>query len=37
VNGDLASWGLLKPDSLLIKRLAALALKAQMIIDRVGW
>ena len=37
VNGDLASWDLLKPDSSLIQRLAALALKAQMIIDRVGW
>ena len=37
VNGELASWGRFKPDSLPIERLAALALKAQMIIDRVGW
>ena len=37
VNGELASWGRLKPDSLPIERLAALAPKAQMIIDRVGW
>ena len=37
VNGDLASWGRFKPDSLPIQRLAALAPKAQMIIDRVGW
>ena len=37
VNGELASWGLFKPDSLPIERLAALAPKAQMIIDRVGW
>ena len=37
VNGELASWGRFKPDSLPIERLAALAPKAQMIIDRVGW
>ena len=37
VNGDLASWSRFKPDSSPIQRLAALALKAQMIIDRVGW
>jgi iron(III) transport system substrate-binding protein len=37
VNGELASWGRFKPDNLPIERLAALAPKAQMIIDRVGW
>ena len=37
VSGELASWGRFKPDSLPIERLAALAPKAQMIIDRVGW
>ena len=37
VNGELASWGRFKPDSLPIERLAVLAPKAQMIIDRVGW
>ena len=37
VNGELASWGCFTPDSLPIERLAALAPKAQMIIDRVGW
>ena len=37
VNGDLASWGRFKPDSLPIERLAVLAFKPQMIIDRVGW
>ena len=37
VNVELASWGHFKPDSLPIHRLAALAPKAQMIIDRVGW
>ena len=37
VNGDLASWGLFKPDSSPARRLAALAPNAQMIIDRVGW
>ena len=37
VNVELASWGRFKPDSLPIQRLAALASKAQMIIDRVGW
>jgi len=37
VNGGLAPWGHLKPDSSPIQRLAALAPKAQMIIDRVGW
>ena len=37
VNGELASWGRFKPDSLPIERLAALAPQAQMIIDRVGW
>ena len=37
VNGELASWGRFKPDSLPIERLAAPAPKAQMIIDRVGW
>ena len=37
VNGELASWGRFKPDILPIERLAALAPKAQMIIDRVGW
>ena len=37
VNVELASWGRFKPDSLPIQRLAALAPKAQMIIDRVGW
>jgi iron(III) transport system substrate-binding protein len=37
VNGGLASWGCFKPDSSPIQRLAALAPKAQMIIDRVGW
>ena len=37
VNGELASWGRFKPDSLPIHRLGALAPKAQMIIDRVGW
>ena len=37
VNGELASWGRFYPDSLPIERLAALAPKAQMIIDRVGW
>ena len=36
-NGGLASWGRFKPDSYPIQRLAALAPKAQMIIDRVGW
>ena len=36
VNGELASWGRFQPDSLPIERLAALAPKAQMIIDRVG-
>ena len=37
VTGELASWGRFKPDSLPIERLAALAPKAQMIIERVGW
>lgn len=37
VNGELASWGKFKPDALPIERLAELAPKAQMIIDRVGW
>ena len=37
VNGELASCGRFKPDTLPIERLAALAPKAQMIIDRVGW
>ena len=37
VNGELASWGFFKPDSSPTRRLAALAPKAQMIIDRVGW
>ena len=37
VNGDLASLRRFKPDSSPIQRLAASALKAQMIIDRVGW
>ena len=37
VNGELASWGRFKPDSLPIERLAPLASKAQMITDRVGW
>ena len=37
VNGELASWGRFKADSLPIKRLAPLAPKAQMITDRVGW
>jgi iron(III) transport system substrate-binding protein len=37
VNGELASWGRCKPDSLPIERLAPLAPKAQMITDRVGW
>ena len=37
VNGELASWGRFKPDSLPIERLAPLAPKAQMITDRVGW
>ena len=37
VDGELASWGRFKPDNLPIERLAALAPKAQMIIDRVGW
>ncbi|MDA8717255.1 iron ABC transporter substrate-binding protein, partial [Alphaproteobacteria bacterium] len=37
VSGELASWGRFKPDSLPIGRLAVLASKAQMIIDRVGW
>ena len=37
VNGEPASWGRFKPDSLPIQRLAALAPKAQKIIDRVGW
>ena len=37
VNGELASWGRFKPDRLPIERLSALAPKAQMIIDRVGW
>ena len=37
VNGDLASLGCFKQDSLPIQRLAASALKVQMIIDRVGW
>ena len=37
VSGELASWGRFKPDNLPIERLAALAPKAQMIIDRVGW
>ena len=36
LNGELASWGRFKPGSLPIERLAALAPKAQMIIDRVG-
>ena len=37
VNGELASWGRFKPDSLPIERLAPVAPKAQMITDRVGW
>ena len=37
VNGELASWGRFRPDSLPIERLAVLVPKAQMIIDRVGW
>ena len=37
INGELASWGQFKPDALPIERLAELAPKAQMIIDRVGW
>ena len=37
VNGELASWGRSKPDSLPFERLAVLAPKAQMIINRVGW
>ena len=37
VNGELASWGRFKPDRLPIERLAALAPRAQMIIDRVRW
>ena len=37
VNGELASWGRFKPDSLPIQRLAALAPKAQIIIYRVEW
>ena len=37
VNGALASWGCFKPDSLPFERLAVLAPKAQMIINRVGW
>ena len=37
VNVELVSWGRFKPDSLPIQRLGALAPKAQMIIDRVGW
>ena len=37
VNVELASWGRFKLDSLPIQRVAALAPKAQMIIDRVGW
>jgi iron(III) transport system substrate-binding protein len=37
VNGEPASWGRCKPDSLPIERLAPLAPKAQMITDRVGW
>ena len=37
VNGELASWGRFKPDSLPIERLASLAPKARMITDRVGW
>ena len=37
VDGELASWGRFKPDNLPVERLAALAPKAQMIIDRVGW
>ena len=37
VNGEPASWGPCKPDSLPIERLAPLAPKAQMITDRVGW
>ena len=37
VNGELARWGRFNPDSLPIERLAVLAPKAQMIIDRVGW
>ena len=37
VNGEMASWGRFKPDSLLIEKLTALAPTAQLIIDRVGW
>ena len=39
VVGAIASniWGDFKKDSLPISRLAELAPKAQMIIDRVGW
>ena len=37
VNGELASWGRFKPNSMPIERLAPLAPKAQMNIDRVGW
>ena len=36
-GGELQSWGSFKPDSLAIEKLAELAPKAQMIIDRVGW
>ena len=37
VNGELASWGRFKPDSLPMERLATLVPNEQMIIDRVGW
>ena len=36
-GGVLTRWGTFKPDNLAIERLAELAPKAQMIIDRTGW